>query len=111
MLITITTGVRIARNYPQEGFTAKVFTVDAPDVEVNPDDIFHAANRIDDVDVDCRNLNADWLKTIRRALDTAEAPSMCGGDTIELIAANGTYLGGWNCESIGWSKIETEATR
>lgn len=105
MLVTISTGVKIANMYPAE-FSATVFTVTVPDIEISPDAVFHAANRIDEDEVDIANLETDWQQDIRRALDTARAPSMSSGDAIELIAANGTYLGGWRCEPIGWSKIE-----
>lgn len=105
MLVTITTGVKIASLYPAE-VSATVFTVDAPDIEINPEQVFVAANRIDEDASDIAALPTEWQKDIRRALDTARAPSMSSGDAIELIAANGTYLGGWRCEPIGWTKIE-----
>lgn len=99
MQVTITTGVRYTP-------TPTVFTVEIDDVEINPEQVFEAANRIDDLPEDERGLAHAWQRRIRRALDEYQAPSMSGGDSIELCTNTGVYLGGWRCDSIGWSTIE-----
>ena len=83
-----------------------VLTVEIPNEEINPDDVFRAANRIDDVPEDERGLAHAWQRRIRRLIDAEGTPSMSGGDTIELVSDEGMYLGGWHCDSYGWSIID-----
>lgn len=111
MLLTITTGIKFAR-LPGRGFTATSFAIEMPDQEINPDDVFHAGNRIDTDENDLANLRHDWQKVVRRVLDEAEASSISVGDIIEIYGGNAEtarWLGGWLCESVGWSKL-TEAS-
>jgi len=104
MLITITTGKRFAADYPAEA-SEVVYSVQIDDQELDPEDIWHAANQVDDVEADCASYKHGWQRSVRRALVSAGSTSMSVGDTIELCSDTGTYLGGWKVERSGFSVI------
>jgi hypothetical protein len=79
------------------------------DPETNPEHIFKAANRIDEVDVDLAHLPTEWQRVIRRSIDSAGAPSMSVNDAVYVTSDSGEELGGWRCTSFGW--VEAESTR
>lgn len=99
MLLTLTLGRRYAEH-------VVVISTDIDNVELDPDQIFQAANRIDDVPEDERGLAHAWQRRVRRLIDEHQAPSMSVGDTAELCSDDGMYLGGWLCEPVGWTIID-----
>lgn len=106
MRVTITTGVNVAARHPE--FTARSFTVTAPDHELDPDMLFSAANRVMDAPDDAERVASEypglaWLLEVRAALDANDAPSMSTGDTIDVDTDAGVRLGTWRCEAFGWS--------
>ena len=80
--------------------------------EVDPEDVFKAANRVGSQADDLRGLHHDWQCDIRRAIDAAHncLPSMSVNDTIELVSDAGRHLGGWRCDPSGWSPIAPAST-
>lgn len=105
MKLTINTGVRVAEDYPEEGFAVHTFTVDVPDHELDPETVWRAGNRIDSLEGDLANLAQPWQRDIRRALDANEAPSLSVGDTLVLTSDSGTPLVSYLCDSFGWKVI------
>lgn len=104
MKLTITTGVRVATDYPGE-FMARPFTVDVPDHELDPETVWQAGNRIEECDTDCQRLPHQWQRDIRRDLDCNEAPSLSVGDTLHLHSDSGTLLVAWVCAPVGWKVL------
>lgn len=108
MQLTITFHGGTGRYNPADTDISHELTVDVPTGEIDPDDVFVAANRIDYSQADVDNLGTLWQKMIRITLDRASLPSMCTGDTIAIISDAGRNIGGWRCEPIGWSPIPAE---
>lgn len=105
MQAVITLGVAFAERFPDDT-TQVVLTVAVP-AEFTPDQIFTAANAIEDVDTDCARLQG-WQQEIRRELDRRRAPSMSVGDTIQLVSEAGELLPAtWRCDSFGWSRLDS----
>jgi hypothetical protein len=77
---------------------------DVPD-DVDPDDVFTAANRISDAADDVEALDLQWMKDLRNAIDTHNAPSMSVGDTFEKVSDDGQYLGGYAVMMSGWKLL------
>ena len=86
-----------------------VHLVDVP-AELNPEEVFVAANRIEGLDEDCARLRHPWQVELRKQIDVDRACSMSSGDTIELVSDAGHHLGGWRCDPFGWSTITPERT-
>lgn len=105
MKLTISTGVRVATDYPEEGFEVHTFTVDVPDHELDPETVWRAGNRVDSLDGDLAALTEPWQRDVRRALDTHQAPSLSVGDTLALVSDSGTPLIAWRCASSGWTVV------
>jgi len=96
--------VTLGKRWTETPTVIQIFSDDIG--EINPDDVFHAANRIETEAEDIANLATSWQRQLRHTIETARAPSMSGGDTFELVSDAGRHLGGWYCESVGWSYIE-----
>jgi len=109
MKITVTTGVRIAADYPDR-YIARSFAALAPDVEIDPEQVWTAGNRVDSLagDLASDRCATQWQKDLRRELDIAEAPSVSVGDIVVLHTDAGVYLGGWRCASCGWDVLDAE---
>jgi phage FluMu protein gp41 len=107
MKLTISTGLRFAEWHPDE-VTIKVFTVDVPDQELDPEAVWQAGNRITSTEADLAALKHEWQRQVRIALDANESPSLSVGDTLELCSDSGTYLGGWRCAPAGWTVLATD---
>jgi hypothetical protein len=78
-----------------------VLSITCLNTEFNPDDVFLACNRIDDVEVDVNHL-VGWQRELRRLLDHHQAPSMSPGDSFDVTSDAGRHVGSWVCDSFGW---------
>ncbi len=72
---------------------------------VDPEDVFQACNRIDDLDSDLVDLLEPWQHDLRTQLDDCNARSMSGGfgDRFTIYSKSGRPLWQWTCEASGWS--------
>lgn len=93
---------------------AKTIVVDEHPSEINPEDVYHACNRIEDCATDramMLEMGMDPFYGILRALlDTAKATSMMVGDIIWLQSDEGADLGGWRVDSFGFSELSRLST-
>ena len=82
--------------------------------ELRPDDVFLAANRIEELEHDLAVLPHAWQRHLRRAIDLHRAPSMSVGDafvTCGLAAEGCSSIGvryrverlGWSTDIVSWS--------
>lgn len=71
-------------------------------VDVNPDDIFVACNRIEVQSKDVANLSMEWQRELRRLIDATDAPSMSSQDEAEFYSDEGHYIGKYICLPRGW---------
>lgn len=81
--------------------------------EPSPDDAFVACNRIDSIDQDLTNLQADWQQELRRQLHDSAAPSMSVGDMVAFEHFNAdsvTFWCLWEVEWDGWKLISSAFT-
>lgn len=123
MHVRITLGVRW--DAPESPATTMTFDVPSCMAEVDPDAWFDAMQRLGhpvdpDADHDAYDLeridtkwhpvNPDIAMTLciaRRHLDLMGTPSMSVGDTIEILASNGSPIISHRCDPIGWSSART----
>jgi hypothetical protein len=72
---------------------------------VDPEDVFVACNRIDDLDTDLVDLHEPWQHDLRTQLDQCNARSMSAGfgDRFTFYSPTNRALGQWTCEVGGWS--------
>lgn len=78
-------------------------TVDPNDgLEFDPEAVFKACNRINELDVDRANLPFAWQKIMREMLDFHAAPSMSAGDSFTISTPHAN-LGTWTCNMVGWT--------
>lgn len=92
------------KHYITLGQRVTIITEEIP-AETDPEQIFRALNRIEDVDYDCLNLDHEWQKELRFELDAAKAPSMSVGDTITFEADSGELLGAVIVKPFGFQYI------
>lgn len=83
------------------------FSFECP-VEVRPDQIFEAANRVDtlEVDIDDR-VTTDWQRALCRAIDEHHAPSMSVGDAFTIILPHGQGIVRHICDRSSWTTTVT----
>ena len=98
MKVVMTLGVRFGASKPPVVFTV----VDMPS-ELNYDDVFEAANRIDLPAMDKANLKYAWQRRIRDLIDIYGSPSMSVHDELLLMSDAGQIVMKVICESHGWS--------
>lgn len=70
--------------------------------EFDPEAVFKACNRINELDADRNNLPFAWQKMMREMLDFHAAPSMSVGDSFAITTPRAN-LGTWTCNMVGWT--------
>ena len=105
--ITLTLGVRFGEH---DANYVKSFSIQGIPTEFTPEQVFHAANRIDETAIDMANLSNAAFKTMRWALDIHNAPSMSAGDYFDVFSDKGVRLGRWLCLRMGWEFVSAQVT-
>lgn len=85
------------------------FVLNDHPAEIDPDVVFLACNRVEDLDTDLRRMLAGpscrrWAALLRRQLDRSEQRSMMSGDWVFVTSASGEELGGWQVKPIGFDR-------
>ena len=98
----------------------KVLVVDVHPAEFNREDVFEAANRIDELGRDLARIlfqggsyeRYDMMRQIRCGIDYAKAPSMSPGDFIDVFSTeHGQHVARFVCERTGWVVEDCELDR
>ena len=105
-MLHITLGIHHNRIVPDRT-PVELIIHDHP-VEFEPEWVFAACNRVEDLASDLRRFrylysDQPWLCHLRRAIDSVAAPSMSVEDTIDVVSESGEYLGTWTCDPFDWS--------
>lgn len=112
MKLTVTTGVDAAERYPNEipPLVAKSLTVNLPDIDITPDEVFEAANVVLPFEEEHTRLQTPWQLVVRKLLTTNGMSSMSVGDrfTLEGSSEAGELTLTWVCERVGWTLLPRE---